>query len=124
MINLEYEDKPIINQSSVQELLVRQSEGESLFPKLFEIFQDESPRLLSEIGAGIETRNVEGTYDAIHQLKGSAAAMGASRLFELTQGALEYASDERVFDIPSLLERIREEVNAYEAAVAAMLSDL
>ena len=102
--------------------MARQSEGESLFPKLFEIFRDESPKLLAQIEASFRDRDAEAAYEAIHQLKGSSAAMGATRLLELSQVALELSSDNRIFGMPELVERIRAEVAAYEACISDLLA--
>ena len=111
---------PIYNKTTVDELSARMSEGESLFPKLFEIFQEESPKLIAEIKASFEARNVTDAYEAIHQLKGSSAAMGATRLYELTQGALELACDDRIFSVPNLIQRIQKEVTDYETSISSL----
>ena len=114
-------DKTALDESTVEELMQRERNGEPLFKRLFNIYLDETPTLLSEVESAMAAKDVERCYDAIHQMKGSAAAMGARRLFAITEAALELCRDDRVFEVEGLLKRLKEESDLYIRKAQARL---
>jgi HPt (histidine-containing phosphotransfer) domain-containing protein len=71
----------------------RDRNGQPLFKRLYSIFQDETPILIQNLDVRMMLMDVDSVYDAIHQMKGSAAAMGATRLYMLCEASLELCGD-------------------------------
>jgi len=53
---------------------------ESLLTKLIDVFLDNSPKLIAEAAAALETKNARALSHAAHTLKGSCSNFGAQRL--------------------------------------------
>lgn len=113
----------IINRSTVNELMQREKDGEPLFKRLFTIYLEETPRLLTDLKASVASRDSESSYDTIHQMKGSAAAMGASRVYALTESALHSARDEGLFAEENLAGRIEAETELYIREATKLLEN-
>ncbi len=109
-----------LRRESYDALMERQSDGSSLFPKVYEIFCSEMPRLLGELGVNLEKKDSEEAYEVLHQIKGSSAAMGAGRLWELAQFALDMCSDGSVLEERFLLQEIEMEIGLYHGAIRAI----
>ena len=114
-------NEEIYIQATIDELLLREKDGRPLLRRLFEIYLEETPRLLEELEAALKARDVEACYDAIHQMKGSAAAMGARRLYVTTEAALQLCRDGDVLEVENLVERIETESDLYIQAITEIL---
>ena len=112
----------IYDQSTIDELLQREKNGRPLLFRLFEIYLEETPRLLEELEAAISARNSEAIYEAVHQMKGSAAALGARKLYRITEAVLPLCSTGEVLDLDGLVSRIEEESDAFVNAVSEILN--
>ena len=117
--------KPVIKQETIDELMPRESDGAPLLNRLFEIYLEETPRLLGELERKLEEKDAQGVYDVIHQMKGSAAAMGAARVFTLTQAALEICREgdgRQILGVPNLVACLEKETDLYVRDLSEMLS--
>lgn len=111
----------VINQSTIDELMPREKDGAPLLNRLFQIYLEETPRLLEELEKAVAAKDAEGCYDVIHQMKGSAAAMGAVRVFTVTEAALHYSREGRLLEIENLVEAIESESDLYVREMSAFL---
>jgi len=101
------EGTPVVAEETVSELLERDAEGSSLFEHLFEIYKEEYPELLQSLRDARAAGDSEACYEAIHQMKGSAAAMGAARVFALAKKAIELCRSKEILtrdDVGGILE--------------------
>ncbi len=114
----------VYDKATVDDLLLREKDGRPLMRRLFEIYLDETPRLLEELEAGIAAKSEEDVYDVIHQMKGSAAALGARKLFRVTEAALSLCRGGEVLKEEDLVERIEDESDAYIQAISEILNNL
>lgn len=92
----------------VTELREQAPQDSSLFVRLYALFQDEGPVLIKDIVENLQAEDRSALHDAVHKVKGSSAAMGASRIYALASGAVEVRrSDEdlaELRELPALLE--------------------
>ncbi|MDQ8203724.1 Hpt domain-containing protein [Pelagicoccus sp. SDUM812003] len=114
-------NEDVYRQRTIDELLLREKDGRPLLRRLFEIYLQETPRLLEELEASLMARDSEACYDVIHQMKGSAAALGALRVFKLTEAALPLCRNGQVLQIDDIVERIESESDAFVQKVAEIL---
>ena len=112
----------VYDEATVKELLLREKDGRPLLRRLFEIYLEETPRLLEELEVALAAKNEEDVYDVIHQMKGSAAALGARKLFRVTEAALSLCRDGEVLKVDNLVERIEDESDAYIRDVSEILN--
>ncbi|MBD5779567.1 Hpt domain-containing protein [Pelagicoccus sp. NFK12] len=112
----------VYDKATVDELLLREKDGRPLLRRLFEIYLEETPRLLEELEAAVAAKNEEEVYDVVHQMKGSAAALGARKLFRLTEVALSLCKDGEILKVDDLVERIEDESDAYIRDVSQILN--
>ncbi len=115
--------QPIINKQAVFELKSRQSEGQTLFDKLYSIYVDETPGLVADLRDSVE-KNVSGpARETIHQLKGSSAVMGANRIHILAKTTLEYSDEELLAELKGLADTVESEFEQYTQEIASLLDD-
>lgn len=114
----------VYDKATVDELLLREKDGRPLMCRLFEIYLEETPRLLEELEAGLASKSEEEVYDVIHQMKGSAAALGARKLFRVTEAALTLCRGGEVLKVDNLVERIEDESDAYIRDLSEILNNL
>lgn len=114
---------PPVDFKNLQSLRKQPLEEGSLFDKIYPIFRAEAPGLLVEIETGFSAKHIENTYDPMHKLKGSASAMGASRLFELAQAGLQMCKNETVFGETELVAQLTIEVNNYNRTIDALFPE-
>ncbi|MDQ8179769.1 Hpt domain-containing protein [Pelagicoccus sp. SDUM812005] len=112
----------VYDKATIDDLLLREKDGRPLLRRLFEIYLEETPRLLEELEAAIAAKNEEEAHDVIHQMKGSAAALGARKLFRITEAALSLSKGGEVLKVENLVERIEEESDAYIREVSEVLN--
>lgn len=112
----------VYDQATVDELLLREKNGRPLLRRLFEIYLEETPRLMEELEAALAKQDQEAAYDALHQMKGSAAALGARRLFALTEATLPLCGDGAILQESDLVERIESESDRFIHAISEILS--
>ena len=111
----------VVDGSTTDELMKRVREGEPLLRRLFSIYQEETPRLLADLERGMASRDEELVCDSIHQMKGSSAVMGATRIFALTEVALDLCKGGAVFELDGLVEAIRAEADLYVRELSVAL---
>lgn len=114
----------VYEKATIDELLLREKNGRPLLRRLFEIYLEETPRLLEELEVALAAKNKDDVYDAIHQMKGSAAAMGARKLFRLTEAALHLCGSGKILEVDDLVERIESESDAFVGEVSEVLNEL
>jgi two-component system, sensor histidine kinase and response regulator len=78
-------------------LLARLGDDEDLFADIVEVFLDDCPSRLSEIGAAVDARDPERIRTAAHALKGAAGNIAATGLLEAAR-ELEHAGEEARLD--------------------------
>lgn len=116
-------DKKVVDEDTIEELAKRDKDGEPLLGRLFGYYVDETPRLLGELERALAAKDKEACYDAIHQMKGSAAAMGANRVFTITEAALHICKTGSILEVDDLVGRIEEETDLYIRDLSVMLSE-
>ncbi len=109
-----------LRRASYEALSGRQSGAEPLFPKVYSIFCHEMPQLLERLAETFDVKDSEEAYEILHQMKGSAAAMGALRLWELSQFALDMCSDGSVFEEEYLIRELDMEIELYHSSIRAI----
>jgi HPt (histidine-containing phosphotransfer) domain-containing protein len=67
---------PVFNKADALE---RMAFDASLFREMIELLQDDGPRRLREVQAGLESRELKRVHHAAHSLKGLAANFSAAR---------------------------------------------
>ncbi|MBC2604714.1 Hpt domain-containing protein [Pelagicoccus albus] len=112
----------VYDQTRIEELLLRDRNGRPLLRRLFELYLSETPRLLEELEKAIADKNGSDAYDVIHQMKGSAAALGARKLYLITESALPLCEGGKVFEIEDLVERIESESDTFVQAISEVLN--
>lgn len=114
-------EEVVYDKGTVDELMQRQKDGRPLLYRLFEIYLEETPRLLGELEEAVEAGNAEEIYDVIHQLKGSAAAMGARKLFRTTEASLTLCRNGKILEVGNLVERIESESDTFINEMSVLL---
>lgn len=114
-------EEVVYEKETVDELMRREKDGRPLIYRLFEIYIEETPRLLSELEEAVEARNEQDIYDVIHQMKGSAAAMGARKLFRITEAALSLCRNGKILEVDDLVERIENESDVFINEMSLLL---
>lgn len=99
---------PSLDKERVTDLIEQTAHDSSFFVRLYSLFKDEGPTLVKDIVDGLGANDCSALHDAIHKVKGSAAAMGASRIYELSNAAIEICRNdgdlEDLIELPTLLE--------------------
>ena len=107
------EGMPIVEERTVSELIGRDSEDDSLFERLFEIYVEEYPELLRELRAALSAQNPSACYEAIHQMKGSAAAIGAARVYALSEKAIKLCESKEILSEEGVVEILEREMVSF-----------
>lgn len=110
------------DQATIDELLLREKNGRPLLMRLFEIYLEETPRLLEELEAAIQAKDSDEVYEVVHQMKGSAAALGARKLFRVTEAALPLCKSGEALRIENLVARIEDESDRFIHAISEVLN--
>ncbi|MBK1879973.1 Hpt domain-containing protein [Pelagicoccus mobilis] len=114
----------VFDKATIDELLLREKNGRPLLMRLFEIYLEETPRLLEELESAVAAKNPDDIYDIVHQMKGSAAALGARKLFRVTEAVLPLCKSGEVLEIENVIERIEDESDLFIAKVSEVLNKL
>ncbi len=117
----ELSDQQALNKDAMLQLQNRDSEGKTLFEKLYSIYLDETPALLKDLRDNLKSQDYDAAHEIVHQLKGSAAAMGATKIHSLTKLLLERKPGEQVADLEELPERVEAEFAIYRQEVDSAL---
>ena len=102
------------------ELLARVEDDSSLLEELIELYRESSPRLLSELEAGVEGRDAQLVQRAAHTLKGAlqnlSAASGAQAALQLEtlgrSGNLDSA-EQSLSELKRELDRLQAELTRW-----------
>lgn len=113
----------VFNEVHIGELMRRKRGDEPLIKRLFDIYLEETPRLLGELEVALAAKNEEQAYDAIHQMKGSAGAMGAYRVHKTTEAALHLCKGGAVFGVENLIEAIKSETDLYIRNLTSVMKE-
>lgn len=103
----------VFDEEHFGDLMNRKKDNEPLMKRLLDIYLEETPRLLGDLEKAVVAKNEELAYDTIHQMKGSAGAMGALRVHKTTEAALHLCKGGVVFGVENLTESIRSETDLY-----------
>lgn len=114
---------PPVDFKNLQALRAQTVEDGSLFDRIYPIFKKEAPELLDEIAKGFAKSDEEGTYEPMHKLKGSASAMGASRLFEIAQAGLAMCREGELFQQSDIVDQLKTEVANYIRTVDTLFPE-
>ena len=114
----------VFDRETIDELLQREKNGRPLLMRLFEIYLEETPRLLEELELAVAAKDPEGIYDIVHQMKGSAAALGARKLFRVAEAVLPLCNTGEILEVENLIERIESESDVFINGVSEILSRL
>ena len=107
------EGMPIVEEKTVSELVGRDSEDDSLFERLFQIYVEEYPELLRDLRNALSAKDSNACYEVIHQMKGSAAAIGAARVFALSEKAIKLCESKEILSQKGVVEILEGEMAAY-----------
>ncbi len=98
-----------LNRERVVELVEQAPHDKTLFSRLNTIFEAEGPELIAELEKLLPEGNRSEIHDTIHKMKGSSAAMGASRIYLLASVAVDMCDDDEslddLFALPAILEK-------------------
>jgi len=111
----------VYDENAIAELLRREKNGRPLFNRLFEIYEEESARLISDLKTAFAQADAEEVEGVIHQMKGSSAAVGARKLFRITEAALSVCRAGKLSELDGLVDRIELETAAYIDKVSKFL---
>lgn len=90
----------------------------SLLSDLVQLYDEDSPALLTRIAAGVQTRRSEEIRHAAHSLRGLAANFGASALSDPLLHLEEAAMEGRLDDALNLLNQVQQESARLQKALA------
>jgi len=110
------QDHPILDQAPIADLL--DIGGPDLVQELTELFFADTPNLIAEIQAAVESEDWEALTRASHSLKSSAFYLGAMALSELSR---QLESLSRSDDPGPCKELSQKTPEAYETAREALL---
>jgi len=103
-----------INEARVRELQEQIVGDGSLFNRLYSIFESEGPELIAELRELLPKGVHADIHEVIHKMKGSAAAMGADRIYALTTEGVIVCRSEGEFLYPEgLADLLGEEYTLY-----------
>ncbi|MFZ0412015.1 MAG: response regulator [Candidatus Acidiferrales bacterium] len=106
--------------SSEETLLARFSGNRKLLQSLVKTFQEDCPKMMARIRAGLGERNAAGVAEGAHALKGSVGNFGGSPAFEAAR-RLEMAGRQGTLDAgPELYARLEEELAQLVRALQAI----
>lgn len=91
----------------------------ALLADLVQLYDEDSPELLSRIAAGIRARRGEDIRHAAHSLRGLAANFGASMLTEPLVQLEEAAAQGRFQEAAGLLDQVQRESARLQQTLAA-----
>lgn len=114
----------VYDKATIDELLLREKNGRPLLLRLFEIYLEETPRLMEELETAVAARDADDIYDVVHQMKGSAAALGARKLFRVTEAVLPLCKSGEVLEVEGLVSRLEDESDAFIHGVSEILNKL
>lgn len=114
----------VYDKATIDELLLREKNGRPLLLRLFEIYLEETPRLMEELETAVAARDADDIYDVVHQMKGSAAALGARKLFRVTEAVLPLCKSGEVLKVEGLVSRLEDESDAFIHGVSEILNKL
>ncbi len=90
-----------------------------LLADLVQLYEEDSPALLSRIAAGVQAQRSDEIRHAAHSLRGLAANFGAMALSDPLLHLEEAAMEGRLDDASSLLNQVQQESARLQKALAA-----
>lgn len=113
-----------IDDQHVRELKEQVSNDASLFNRLYSIFQSEGPELIGQLRELLPKGVHSDIHDVIHKIKGSSAAMGATRIHSLASAAVEVCRKEgELSELSGLPDWLEKEYEGYLEDAKRFLSD-
>lgn len=91
----------------------------SLLADLVQLYEEDSPALLTRIASGVQGQRHEEIRHAAHSLRGLAANFGAAALSEPLLDLEEAATEGRLEVAAALLARVRQESSRLQEALAS-----
>lgn len=102
------ENDPVFNR---KEFVARMMDDEDIAREVVSVFLNDIPLRIAEINEVLEEKNAEKLRAAAHQLKGSAANIGATRLYKIAMKLENNAKDGDLVQsaelVPLLMENAR-----------------
>ncbi len=96
---------------------------EEFMAELIDIYLDDSPAQIRVLRDAIESREGEVAASAAHRLKGSSGNLGADSLAALCRRVEESGRDNRVEEMPDLLNDIEREFSRVKECLSAVRRD-
>lgn len=97
--------------------LVRLLSNEDLFLKMLEMFEQQTPELVSEMGEQIAAVDFAKIKQSAHKLKGSASAIGATLVLDYARKLESAALEEQETEIALAYDAITKEVDRMLSAI-------
>jgi two-component system sensor histidine kinase/response regulator len=116
------EDLQILDPAQIARL--REWGGESLPPKMIDLFLTHACDRMEQIRKGISSGTVKEAEAGAHTLKSNAGNVGAQRLQHLAQDAESLAEAERIQELKALLPSLEEEFQLACEALRTLLEGM
>lgn len=105
-----------------QAALKRMEGDEELLQDMVEIFLEDFPNQMNDIGVAIDTNDAEKLVNAAHALKGSVGNFGAKRTFEAAQKLEGLAKDNAIHDWQDAWSCLQSEMSTLEPVLSDVLA--
>ncbi len=97
-----------LDDERLRELKEQTPQDSSLFNRLYALFEIEGATLIKDIVESLAVGDRSAVHEAVHKVKGSAAAMGASRIYALVSASIDICRADgdlgQLSGLPSILE--------------------
>ncbi|MEI7744753.1 MAG: response regulator, partial [Chloroflexota bacterium] len=97
---------PLIEPATLRDLGFLEDAGLALLVDLVNLFAVETPELIARIGEGIDADSAPEVQRAAHKLKGSAGAIGAARMYVLSEALNQLGKTGRLVGADHLLDAL------------------
>lgn len=102
-------DLQFIDIRAIESILSIKSSSGDLLEKLVNLYQEESPQLISKIAEGINNSDVGQIQASSHSLKSTSATLGATNLAEFARQIERMARDSDITNALDILHQIQSE---------------
>jgi len=103
-----------VNVAHINELRDQVAGDGSLYNRLFTIFEEEGPELVSQLRELLPKGVHQDIHEVIHKVKGSSAAMGATRIHTLAAAGVEICRAESdLSELDGIADQLESEYALY-----------
>jgi HPt (histidine-containing phosphotransfer) domain-containing protein len=106
------------------ELLDRIEGDRALFKDIVRIFLEETPNLISALGAGVESGSADSVERTAHAIKGSCAMISAKRLERLAHELELMGRNGRLNGAEALYQSVLESFTLLKGIMASLLEEM